>query len=80
MRQQLYNSYCRQVLSQISRSMLAQNTHKNSWDRAQEHTVDHEIFIVNFFVDDLFRRKLNTQNILFNVCRPIPILVAKVLR
>ena len=36
-------------------------------------SVDREIS-----VDDLFRRKLNTRNILRNVRRPIPILVAKV--
>ena len=40
------------------------------------NTVDREFFL--FFIDDLFRRKLNTQNILCNVCRPIPILVTKV--
>ena len=34
----------------------------------------------NFFVNDLFLRKLNTPNILHNVHRPIPILVAKVWR
>ena len=37
------------------------------------YTVDHEIFVVDFF-----QQKLNTQNILHNVCQPIPILVAKV--
>ena len=31
-----------------------------------------------FFVDNLFRRKLSTQNVLCNVHRPIPILVTKV--
>ena len=45
------------------------------------HTIDCEIFVVKiFFVDNLFRRKLNTQNILCNVCRPIPVLVAEVWR
>ena len=38
-------------------------------------TIGHEIF-----VNDLFRRKLNAQNILCNVHRPIPVLVAKVWR
>ena len=33
-----------------------------------------------FFIDDLFRRKLNTRNILCNVHWPIPILVTKVWR
>ena len=42
-------------------------------------TVDCEIFVV-IIVDDLFRRKLNTQNILRNIHRPIPILIAKVWR
>ena len=38
-----------------------------------------QIFAIkNFFVDDLFRQKLNTRNILCNVRRPIPILVAKI--
>ena len=37
------------------------------------HTVDGEIFI-----DNLFRRKLSTQNIVCTVHQPIPILVAKV--
>ena len=39
----------------------------------QCYTVDRE-----FFVDDLFRWKLNTRTILHNVHRPIPILVAEV--
>ena len=44
---------------------MAPHTHVN--------TVDHEIF-----VDDLFQQKLNTQNILCNIRRPIAILVTKV--
>ena len=40
-----------------------------------QYTVDRVIF-----VDDLFRRKLNMWNILHNVRRSIPILVAKVWR
>ena len=35
---------------------------------------------LKFLVDDLFQQKLNTQNILCNVCRPIPIFVAEVWR
>ena len=34
----------------------------------------------NIFVNNLFQRKLNTRNILCNICQPIPILVAKVWR
>ena len=44
-------------------------------------TVDREIFVVSSqrkFRD--LQRKLNTRNILCNVCRPVPILVAKVWR
>ena len=37
------------------------------------HTIDREIFAVR----NLFRRKLNTRNILCNVHRSMPILVAK---
>ena len=44
-----------------------------------KHGVDREIFVIKkFFIDDLFRQKLNTQNILCNIRRPIPIFVAKV--
>ena len=35
---------------------------------------------LKFFVNDLFQRKLNTQNILCNVCQPIPIFVTEVWR
>ena len=41
-------------------------------------TVDHEIFAVKFFDNDLFQQKLNMRNILCNVRRPTPILVAKI--
>ena len=44
------------------------------------YTVDHKIFLLKIFINDLFRRKLNTRNILRSVRWPIPILVAKVWR
>ena len=48
-------------------------THCKIFGIQLEHTVDCKIFI-----DDLFRWKLNTWNILRNIRGPIPILVAKV--
>ena len=44
------------------------------------YTVDREIFIVKNFSSTTFNDdKLNTQNILCNIRRPMPILVVKVL-
>ena len=45
------------------------------------YTVDREIFVVKTFWSMTFsNKKLNTRNILSTVCRPTPILVAKVWR
>ena len=37
-------------------------------DGGKKFTLDCEIFVVNFFINDLFRRKLNTRIIWYNVC------------
>ena len=42
------------------------------------YIVDREIFVVKNFSSTIFWQKLNTRNILCNVCQPIPILVAEV--
>ena len=59
-------------------AILAHITWVLSIRTAKTVTVDREIFVVKIFMDNLFQRKLNTRNILCNVPRPIPILVAKV--
>ena len=59
----------------IAKHRLKTSYSSDKLQHKQCYTIDRE-----FFVDDLFQRKLNTQTILHNVRRSIPILIAEVWR